>query len=55
MCLHCPYCGVREACRASEKAIAAREMMDFEWAVVLEDYCTENTWDHIACSKCHAR
>jgi hypothetical protein len=55
MCLHCPMCEVRVPCEASQKAIVAREIMDIEWALVLEDYCTENTWDHIKCSTCHAR
>ena len=55
MCLYCPTCGVRAPCVASEKQIAAVDVMDYEWAEDLELYCEENSTYHIECSVCYAR
>ena len=55
MCLYCPMCGIRTPCEAYEKSLVARDIMDFEWAEMLEEYCSEITYDHIVCSACHAR
>ena len=55
MCLYCPTCGVRVACMAHIKSLHAREVMDYLWADVLEQYCYDNTKDDIECSVCHAR
>jgi hypothetical protein len=55
MCLYCPTCGVRESCKAREKAIVAFDMMDQEWYDDLVEYCVDNTTERIECSDCHAR
>lgn len=55
MCLYCPTCGVRVPCKASKKALLAREQHDFVWAYELEEYCAENTTHVQCCIMCHAR
>ena len=55
MCLYCPKCGVRDACKARQKYHVALDIMDAEWAEDLLSYCEENTTDDIVCIHCHAR
>jgi hypothetical protein len=52
MCLYCPKCGIRDACKAYGKYIVAVDIQDEEWAEDLLLYCDENTTTDIVCLYC---